>query len=572
MPYLPNMTFPMLDEQSNSRRMSAIGTAMPLVGKSKPVIDIALKDDQSGAFVPSYTTLEKIQGEASITCPAETQYQDIHIIFQGAAKTYVEKIATSAPTTPRTQAYHNFLRLTQPMENAGIPEDNIAREGVTYKIPFTFVVPEKLLPQACTHKKENEAVLDSHLQLPPSFGDPMMASDGKTLRDDLAPNMTVISYAIRVIITRPPKNANSRPGVVADSMKKLRIIPRTEEQPPLRVSPNSEDDYILEKSKTVKRGMFKGKHGTLTMSAPQPAPLRLPYHNSTSTCPTTTMATVELRFDPADAKSKPPRLGSLMTKLKAATFYATTPLRDYPSKSNAYLYDSQRGIFVESLPLSSRCVESAQWTAQEPPLRRDSAISIPQTPLPADTLPYYTSRILVPVDLPTNTKSFVPTFHSCLVSRVYALDMVLTAHSPSSVGGTTNLHIKLPLQIASEGNPDARPVISPEEAASIARREADQAWVPRSFAPPPPSEGSGGGSPELRGARGSIFVSPRWGSVSDEEGGGRRGSELGDIAAVLNGNGNARRGSSPIQAVQEEDDLPPGYSALVGSGRRAVAT
>jgi hypothetical protein len=306
---------PQLAGLDSGRRMSAAMTAaVPGIHKHKPMIDIQL-DGPHNAAIPSFTTLEKIQGIATITCPEDTHFKDINVIFQGSSKTYVEKIATSAPTTPRTQAYHNFLKLTMPYTEADLPEGRIAKSGVTYKFPFTFVVPERLLPQSCTHDKDNCIVQDAHLQLPPSTGDPMLASDGRTLLDDLAPQMTQISYAIRVMLTKPPKSEGSRPCVVADSMKKLRIIPRTEEQPPLRISDTNEDDYIMCKSKELKKGLLQGKHGLLTMSASQPPPLRLPYLKSTSECSTTTMAKVELRFDPLEAKGLPPKLEKLWSRL-----------------------------------------------------------------------------------------------------------------------------------------------------------------------------------------------------------------------------------------------------------------
>ncbi|MCJ1259718.1 hypothetical protein MMC24_007557 [Lignoscripta atroalba] len=475
-------------------------TLSPLKGltqKAKPIIDITLHDEQEGSFVPSYTTLDKIEGEVSITAPVNMDFEDIRITFQGATRSYVEKIATSAPTNGRTHATHNFLRLVQPIPESSLPQSRILEAGRKYTFSFTFVVPERLLPQACTHERDNEQIQEEHLSLPPSFGDPMMASDGKTLMDDLAPDMAVISYALRVIITRRQDNG-SKPFNIADSLKKLRIIPAVNELPPLDVPSGKDCDYTLRKEKDLKKGMFKGKLGRLTVEAAQPKSLQLFPVKSKSSCPITTMVVFNLRFDPAEEGAQPPRLGSLVNKLKVNTFYASAPMRGFPLKSNSLIYDTQRGHHVETLSLSSRCVQSAQWHAHQDSsspsqqIRRDSALSINSVtngfPEPSSAYAgkrFYTAKILVPVNLPAN-KTFTPTFHSCLVSRVYALDLTLSVHTPSTTVSVPSMHLKIPVQISSEGNLDAHATISEGEAHAIAAREADNVFMPRIVGAPSP--------------------------------------------------------------------------------------
>lgn len=73
------------------------------------------------------------------------------------------------------------------------------------------------------------------------------------------------------------------------------------------------------------------------------------------------MANVYLRFDPASEGSLPPRLNTLQAKLKVATFYASVPQRDIPTKSSDFHYSSLKGIFVETVNLSSRCLANQTW-------------------------------------------------------------------------------------------------------------------------------------------------------------------------------------------------------------------
>lgn len=461
-----------------------------LTSKVKPVIAITLSDDQQEAFVPSYTSLDQIRGHVSITAKYDTSFDEIYVTFEGTTKTFVEKVATASPANGRTEAFQVFLRLIQPMDPQALPESYILKAGQTYRFPFTFVVPEKLLPQSCTHVRSGHRMQDVHLNLPPSLGDPMTASVGKTLLDDMAPEMAVVSYAIKARVIQGRGNSG-KPVVAAEGSKKLRVVPAVEERPPITVHGGLKDDYRLRKEKEIKKGMFKGKLGCLTMESSQPRSLRLPPLRSKNSCPVTTMATVNVRFDPADESAQPPALSSLSTKLKVATYFASVPMNDIPTKITDFHYSNTKGVLVETIMLSSRCVASAQWERHSPqtPNRRDSAFSTlsnPVVPEPSSAYhgkSFYTAQILVPITLPKGSKLFVPTFYSCLVSRVYSLDIYLGI---SAMVTAPSMHIKVPIQISMEGNPDARPSISAQEAQAIAAREATDIFLPRTMTPPSP--------------------------------------------------------------------------------------
>lgn len=470
-----------------------------LTSKVKPVIAISLSDDQRDDFVPTYTSLDQIRGHVTITAKYDTGFDDIYVTFEGTTKTFVEKIATASPANGRTEAFQVFLRLVQPMDPQALPESYILKAGHTYRFPFTFVVPEQLLPQSCTHARNGRGTQEVHLNLPPSLGDPMTASLGKTLLDDMAPEMAVVSYAVKARVIQG-RGSSGKPVVAAEGSKRLRIVPAVEERPPITVYGGLKDDYRLRKEKEIKKGMFKGKLGCLTMESSQPKSLRLPPLKSKSSCPVTTMATVNVRFDPADESAQPPTLSSLSTKLKVATYFASVPMSDIPTKITDFHYSNTKGVLVETVMLSSRCVASAAWERHSPhtPNRRDSAFSTlsnPVIPEPSSSYngkSFYTAQILVPITLPKGSKVFVPTFYSCLVSRVYSLDIYL---SISAMVTAPSMHIKVPIQISMEGNPDAMPSISAEEAEAIAAREANDIFIPRNVTPPSP-ENIGLPSPE----------------------------------------------------------------------------
>ena len=176
----------------SEQRRSSLARMKDLVLPPKPVIEVTLIDDQKDKFAPQYTSLDVIKGEVSITAPCDTSFDDIYISFEGSTRTFVEKIASTSPTNARTEAFHNFVRLVQPFDISTLSDPRVLEAGKVYKFPFTFVVPDTLLPQACVHSKKPGFPEGGHLSPPPSLGDPLVASMGKSLMDDMAPDMGTI--------------------------------------------------------------------------------------------------------------------------------------------------------------------------------------------------------------------------------------------------------------------------------------------------------------------------------------------------------------------------------------------
>lgn len=435
--------------------LSGDGINMPsklrnLVQAQKPDIKINIARSQK-----TYTTLDKIEGTVSVIAPVDTQFDAVDIEFNGTLRTYVERLTTATAVSGRAEAFHQFLKLTQPGLQQLYPEDRILKAGQTYDFPFVFAVPQQLLPRVCQHRVHNPAVRDAHMQLPPSLGDKDLANHPDAL-DDFAPDMASVRYGVFANVSRVKVHDHDVARVsLASKARKLRVMPAADEQPPLDVG-GEDNDHVMRKEKTLRKGMLKGKLGTLIMEAAQPQSLRLKSYTNPE-FRTTTMATVMLRFDPAEENSPPPRLGSLSSRLKVCTFFASTARHNFPSK-HASLLDLAQGMHSEEIKLSSRCMANVEWATRDPAKpatieRRDSACSLTagQTPDPCATYKggiYYTARLLVPVTLPTN-KSFVPTFHACLISRTYQIKLELGVHS---AGIGPSLDLKVPIQISAEGS------------------------------------------------------------------------------------------------------------------------
>ena len=379
--------------------------------------------------------------------------------------------------------------MRQPIDTHSYPAGNILRAGHSYKFPFTFVVPERLLPQACGHSKNHGHIERAHTLLPPTLGDTINSTSAtskeggkgkknkvareatrKVAQDDMAPDMCRISYCVRATLVEKIKTEGStrrRRKTLASMFRKVRIIPAIEEEPPLSIPDDDETYdgyYCMRKEKVVRRGWTRSKRGRLVVTAEQPKPIEV--HYSTGGTDTSDVVgpvvTLQLRFDPAEdnCNEQPPSLTTVCPKLAAATYFSAHPWADFPAPLRASSWAQLgRGVFMENVPLSAHCAASAPWTKHyhhgfgASTERRDSLHSTSSTessPRPGSQgKPFYTASVVIPLALPTN-KTLVPTFHSCLISRIYCLDLTLsynTGTTKSFLGPTATLRI--PIQVTS---------------------------------------------------------------------------------------------------------------------------
>ncbi|KAH8435282.1 arrestin (or S-antigen), N-terminal domain protein [Aspergillus melleus] len=473
-------------------------TLEAFTSRAQPKVTVDLQGQTEG-LVSAYTTGDRIEGTATVTVDRDVRFDEVEITFEGTSRTSVER----ASIPGRTGAYQTFLRLRQPIDDTAYPTPRVLEPNRRYEFPFTFVVPERLLPHACSHRKTNLHVEASHTLLPPTLGDAMLAADGKTLLDDISPDMCRIAYLVRVTVLRkkPSDSDNATPKSLASVGKKVRIVPAVEEEPPLNVA-DHEPVYCTRKEKDVKRGLLRGKLGRLVVAASQPRPVQLhPGSNAaadnhtSSDSPVSTAATLHLRFDPIGTEP-PPRLGTVWSKLRVSTYFSAEPWPDYPSPSSPAMWAQMgRGGYTESVPLSTLCLasSSAGWTRHEPPRldRCDSRQSSTSSGSDAESLTgpsasfdgsvYYTASVVVPVSLPAK-KAFVPSFHSCLISRVYALDLSISYHTPNANILTPTASLRVPLQFTCARRV---PVPGKEDACEISIDEVNAEFFnPRSVAPP----------------------------------------------------------------------------------------
>lgn len=363
---------------------------------------------------------------------------------EGCCRTYIEGLGARS-----MEATHDYLTQESPVEDSLLPSPRIFYADRTYRIPFKFVIPSQLLPHACQDRAIEQAHA-LHLQLPPSMND-TCSSDNSTGSDVFTPKMAKISYSVRAHVARREKEHGD--AIIAEKERCVHVRPEGEEHPPVFVGPDDKD-YRLSQEKTIRKALIGGTLGRLAVETYQPPPVFAGTQRHGEGYPTTSSATIRVRFDPVKTGIQPPKLESLRVALKATTFFSAKPWKHIPSLEQAPLNFNPR-YFSKGLTLGSEPLGHVKWEKQVIG-NNHSDVSSSQcslkdldpshAPLSTEVLPTqlcgdisYTTQFSIPIQIPT--RALVPTFHSCLVSRVYTLELTLVSNT------STSLSLKVPLQI-----------------------------------------------------------------------------------------------------------------------------
>ncbi|KAI3328974.1 arrestin [Xylariaceae sp. AK1471] len=436
-----------------------------------------------------YTTSSNVSGHVKVNTSHDVQFDTLQVLLLGTSKTSIDAVSIPQATS------HTFLKLTMPIPDSYYPIPRRFEAGCTYTIPFHFVIPQHLTLNACSHCVPNNALKDHHLRLPPSVGN--------WDKDDCAPRMARVTYSVRARVYH--EEVDGKTAKVMEASHDIKVLPTVAEDPPLSIA-RQDRMYVLSKSKTLRKSILSPKLGTVTVSANQPAPAMM---SSDGHRITPTTAQLDLVFEPTSCESQPPKITAVTSKVTAVTYYSTGGINQYPNLkdwSRSFGADG-RGVYTNSIPLPSTPVEKAEWkqhlTAQA---RRDSGYGSElhsdsdhsadghQTPpRGSDSRKrnkgapyYYTTKVQVPVQLPTTKKQFIPTFHSCITSRVYVLWMTVTLSALTGSSSTVTLGVPLQVGVSPrEGSRvDSTGLPNFEAAMEDAALEVDAFFQPRTMSVP----------------------------------------------------------------------------------------
>jgi hypothetical protein len=477
-------------------------------------IRVILKDHSSSKV---YTSASPVAGEVTITTKREVRFDSIQIILLGQTKTAFEGISVPQEIT------HTFLKMMMPIPESTYPVPRVLEPGRTYTIPFNFVIPSQLTINACNHERLSDQLQDHHVLLPPSMG-------GGWQRDDMAPKMARVEYAVKARVLRED-GVGGRKTRIMEATQAIQVLPATAEQPPLNVT-EKDRLYRMSKTKTLRRKLLATKLGRLTAEAAQPGAAVLSADGRRVMVHP--MARITLTFTPESPRTLPPAITGVTAKLTAHTYFSSGTIADFPNLGewNQPYGLERRGHFFTSVALPPVALaEQPAWTPVAAPqlTRRDSGycstssdaeddndndaaaafLSLPSSPGKTATttskpkhktihrrstsstttttasstlssdIPTHTTTLTIPLALPTDKKTLVPTFHSCIASRVYTAHLTLSlattgsSSSSSSSSSTHTVSLVVPLQIAVEGFAPLPPPPPPPSLLSLQEQELD---------------------------------------------------------------------------------------------------
>ncbi|KAK1598312.1 arrestin [Colletotrichum navitas] len=393
-----------------------------------------------------YTSGDPISGEVTITPGHDNRFDYVQIILIGTSRTRLD--ALQIPQL----ASHTFLKLEMPIPDSAYPVPRIFEAGLTYTIPFNFVIPHHLTISACAHKAQSDYIHDYHMRLPPTMGG--------WERDDMAPDMAQVQYAVNARVVRQDE-LGGKPTKLMEGTHLIKVLPRSPEDPPLNITKH-DGAYVLSKTKAVRKSLFSSKQGRITAATAQPSAIHLTADGRSAS---EGSILVNLNFEPTSADNLPPKVNTVSAKLRAQTWYGATPMTKLPNMGDIQeaFAMSQYHVYTTSTSLLSTSVGKVAWRQQfTSAARRDSGYSSDglresghsdsdnqnhsQSRRPSRDLSspiFHMAALQIPFKLPTSRKTLIPTFYSCLVSRTYALQLTL-------VVADSKINLNVPLQIALE--------------------------------------------------------------------------------------------------------------------------
>jgi hypothetical protein len=394
--------------QQSSRRVS-INNVANVVQKRTDV-----RFELDGGPDQVYSTRDEIRGGITLEHENDLVVNALTLTLEGACTTHVGNLSNSGPATGKARGKHHFLKLQHPIDASLLSGSAPVTGRCQIHIPFTFVVPERMLPGACNHKTSHENVKPAHLLLPPTLEEDHYAK---------AVQLARISYAIRIRISLRTEGG----GALQNESRSfgIRIAPERDEEPPLGVY-GDQHEYCLRRTVPIK-STFRKTLGELTAETSQPPCLQV--------CPLSPgVGSVDIEakliFIPTRQEELPPEIIATAVKLLEHTFFAATPFEELPRPRKTYAKMLLHRSYVEDFTISQGRLSHLSWSKQSE--RRSSVTnSTASTILPSSLTPdsvCYEASLLVPLTIPKiktskGLKKFPPSFHSCLVSRTHAVEL-----------------------------------------------------------------------------------------------------------------------------------------------------
>ncbi|KAJ4117577.1 hypothetical protein NW768_010942 [Fusarium equiseti] len=419
------------------------GSWVPTLRKSECPLDVSI-DRHFEAKI--YTSGSTITGSVSLSPQANLTVDAFDIVFSGSSSTIVQMLHQGS----MPKSAHKFLLLRMPIPQSALPEDGVLQAGLTYQVPFSFVIPYQLPSAACKHR--NAIIRERHLQLPPTVGPAWE-------HDDMAVHTVNITYGVEA---RGSFMTGKGKSLTLERTHPVKVMPFLPEQPPLHIVPGN-PRYVLSQEKTIRKDILSSKLGFIRASTLQPDPVTI---TTDKLQPSDISLNIDLEFWP-NGNKEPPEIYAKSASIKASTYYSTGHLSFLPDQHSfpsvmpnpilSFVLDENATVTcpkpnwqlnsssTPSPPVSRRGSEYSE-VGDEPPRnapRRGSKTS----DIIRTEVPRHTASLPISITLPSpDNKILLPTFHSCLISRTYILEIIFASRAHGS-----SFTLRLPIQIAVEG-------------------------------------------------------------------------------------------------------------------------
>lgn len=400
-----------------------------------------LKIDNKRAF----TSLERFTGKLTIKALVDTSFDNLEIKLTGTSRTYGRRVVPQAPNARTVTTSHRFLELTQPDLLLHIPENRSFKQGRIYEFPFEFAIPDRMLPTTCRHVVASPLVHTYHTSMPPSFGDYELADV-----TDYAPKHASVKY--RVVANVQDRSETGEPSEIASASEPICFIPKERAG---GADVEAWDPMRLSQAEMSVSKLWTKPTGKVAITSAQSTPFVLKdFRKSVWRSELSGQVKINLIFWPVNDEAKPPGQIDFNAILRTTTVSAVSPLTQLPSD------DPWSGPQIDthtapSIILSSRQFGDIEWVHDSPENAQlheyRPSYEAPPAYATAQGMASklcYTAQITVSLDA-TSTSLLVPTFHSCLITRAYDLDLKLSLPG-SAIGLGPTMQIRLPVRITSE--------------------------------------------------------------------------------------------------------------------------
>lgn len=426
---------------------------------------------EDSTSTPVYTPGSTITGLMTIRPAYCLPFDYFSIAFVGEADTQLNDSSRAPEDSQRV-----FLRMQMPIDPEGLPRSMKFKVGETYHHPVFFKIPSYLPMGACEHDCQSDQVRENHLRLPPSVG-------SWRHRTDQSPKAVAIHYTIRVQAYQLRRGAFR---LMMQYRKLVRVLPlfSPDAMPPsLDPAPGLDELHThqlgwrasLSRIAVLRKSWgLAANAGKLETTVLRPCPLL--FSAATGKQITKPTPCISMVFTPGTAHTSPPRLRAITVKVVATTFYASAPMSYIPIPSTRQPCEAGAAPANHAVSVSS-CAKSSQvesfmdqtldWKAETESdscaLTRDPSDKASRSCSDSLVAPAtrYTAFLRLPItNVNTDKLRYLPTFHSCMVSRSYTLQVQL---SIGAIGSSVKLDVPLVVGI----HPATLPTYNEEASVSM---------------------------------------------------------------------------------------------------------